>query len=212
MRLFSFSARAFWRGPFAFIGGSPRSRCGARLSHPREEDLPRVVVVGAGAAGTMAAIFAASAGADVLLLERTDGWRTKNPHLRRRALQHPARAARRIPVRDRLVPTHPAQHRALVAARRAGRVLRAGPWRAACRRGRIGETVSRVAARAGRPRPSARIRRGPRCAPPDELQCLRPVAIADRQWVARHARIGIPGRSRRADPCDGGAVGSSNRE
>jgi predicted Rossmann fold flavoprotein len=38
--------------------------------------MPRVVVVGAGAAGTMAAIFAASAGADTLLLERTnDGGR-----------------------------------------------------------------------------------------------------------------------------------------
>src|SRR3954469_12873977 len=35
-----------------------------------------VVVVGAGAAGTMAAIFAATAGADTLLLERTaDGGR-----------------------------------------------------------------------------------------------------------------------------------------
>jgi len=38
--------------------------------------MPRVVVVGAGAAGTMAAIFAAAAGADTLLLERTkDGGR-----------------------------------------------------------------------------------------------------------------------------------------
>ncbi len=38
--------------------------------------MPRVVVVGAGAAGTMAAIFAASAGADTILLERTkDGGR-----------------------------------------------------------------------------------------------------------------------------------------
>jgi predicted Rossmann fold flavoprotein len=37
---------------------------------------PRVVVIGAGAAGTMAAIFAAGAGADTLLLERTrDGGR-----------------------------------------------------------------------------------------------------------------------------------------
>src|ERR1700687_5387083 len=36
----------------------------------------RVVVIGAGAAGTMAAIFAASAGADTVLLERTkDGGR-----------------------------------------------------------------------------------------------------------------------------------------
>jgi predicted Rossmann fold flavoprotein len=34
--------------------------------------MPRVVVVGAGAAGTMAAIFAASAGAETLLLERTE--------------------------------------------------------------------------------------------------------------------------------------------
>src|SRR5688572_10681813 len=33
--------------------------------------MPRVVVVGAGAAGTMAAIFAASAGAETLLVERT---------------------------------------------------------------------------------------------------------------------------------------------
>jgi predicted Rossmann fold flavoprotein len=38
--------------------------------------MPRVVVVGAGAAGTMAAIFSASAGAETLLLERTrDGGR-----------------------------------------------------------------------------------------------------------------------------------------
>src|ERR671915_1450570 len=38
--------------------------------------MPRVVVIGAGAAGTMAAIFAASEGADTLLLERTkDGGR-----------------------------------------------------------------------------------------------------------------------------------------
>jgi predicted Rossmann fold flavoprotein len=38
--------------------------------------MPRVVVVGAGAAGTMAAIFAAEAGAETLLLERTkDGGR-----------------------------------------------------------------------------------------------------------------------------------------
>ena len=38
--------------------------------------MPRVVVVGAGAAGTIAAIFAASAGADTLLVERTnDGGR-----------------------------------------------------------------------------------------------------------------------------------------
>src|ERR671916_976470 len=38
--------------------------------------MPRVVVIGAGAAGTMAAIFAASKGADTLLLERTkDGGR-----------------------------------------------------------------------------------------------------------------------------------------
>ncbi|MEO7713791.1 MAG: FAD-dependent oxidoreductase, partial [Gemmatimonadaceae bacterium] len=36
----------------------------------------RVAVIGAGAAGTMAAIFAAESGADVLLLERTrDGGR-----------------------------------------------------------------------------------------------------------------------------------------
>src|SRR5919106_4873322 len=38
--------------------------------------MPRVVVVGAGAAGTMAAIFAAAGGAEALLLERTkDGGR-----------------------------------------------------------------------------------------------------------------------------------------
>jgi len=38
--------------------------------------MPRVVVVGAGAAGTMAAIFAASKGAETLLVERThDGGR-----------------------------------------------------------------------------------------------------------------------------------------
>lgn len=38
--------------------------------------MPRVVVIGAGAAGTMAAVFAASSGAETLLLERTkDGGR-----------------------------------------------------------------------------------------------------------------------------------------
>lgn len=40
------------------------------------KEMPRVIVIGAGAAGTMAAIVAASAGADTLLLERTkDGGR-----------------------------------------------------------------------------------------------------------------------------------------
>src|SRR5688500_5629353 len=43
---------------------------------PRSNGARRVVVVGAGAAGSMAAIFAASAGAETLLLERTrDGGR-----------------------------------------------------------------------------------------------------------------------------------------
>ena len=38
--------------------------------------MPKVVVIGAGAAGTMAAIFAAESGADVTLVERTrDGGR-----------------------------------------------------------------------------------------------------------------------------------------
>ena len=38
--------------------------------------MPRVIVIGAGAAGTMAAIFAARCGAETLLLERTrDGGR-----------------------------------------------------------------------------------------------------------------------------------------
>ena len=38
--------------------------------------MPRIVVIGAGAAGTMAAIFAAASGAETLLLERTrDGGR-----------------------------------------------------------------------------------------------------------------------------------------
>src|SRR5215204_5968420 len=38
--------------------------------------MPRVIVIGAGAAGTMAAIFAARGGAETLLLERTrDGGR-----------------------------------------------------------------------------------------------------------------------------------------
>ena len=41
-----------------------------------DTDRRRVVVIGAGAAGTMAAIFAAASGADTLLLERTaDGGR-----------------------------------------------------------------------------------------------------------------------------------------
>jgi predicted flavoprotein YhiN len=38
--------------------------------------MPRIVVIGAGAAGTMAAIFAATNGAETVLLERTrDGGR-----------------------------------------------------------------------------------------------------------------------------------------
>ncbi|MGH7659143.1 MAG: NAD(P)/FAD-dependent oxidoreductase, partial [Gemmatimonadales bacterium] len=44
--------------------------------NPPESGAPRVAVVGAGAAGTMAAIFAAGAGAGTLLIERTrDGGR-----------------------------------------------------------------------------------------------------------------------------------------
>src|SRR5688500_11527656 len=45
-------------------------------AHPRSNGARRVVVIGAGAAGTMAAIFAASADVETLLLERTrDGGR-----------------------------------------------------------------------------------------------------------------------------------------
>src|SRR4051812_23256373 len=46
------------------------------MSSPTSQPPRRVVVIGAGAAGSMAAIFAATAGAETLLLERTkDGGR-----------------------------------------------------------------------------------------------------------------------------------------
>ncbi len=46
------------------------------MSDPREGTPRRVVIIGAGAAGTMAAIFAAAAGTETILLERTkDGGR-----------------------------------------------------------------------------------------------------------------------------------------
>jgi predicted flavoprotein YhiN len=46
------------------------------MSPPNAQPRRRVVVIGAGAAGSMAAIFAARAGAETILLERTrDGGR-----------------------------------------------------------------------------------------------------------------------------------------
>ena len=56
--------------------GNAGSFLGARVRMSNEGRRPRVAVIGAGAAGTMAAIFAARGGADVTLLERTkDGGR-----------------------------------------------------------------------------------------------------------------------------------------
>src|SRR5882757_9750533 len=74
------SPRLATHSPFSVSSPSVRSY---RTCKPRENPsfdvegcLPRVVVIGAGAAGTMAAIFAASSGAECLLLERTpDGGR-----------------------------------------------------------------------------------------------------------------------------------------
>ena len=54
--------------------------------------MPRVVVIGAGAAGTMAAIFAASRGRRDAAARAHEGRRPQDPHQRRRPLQHPARA------------------------------------------------------------------------------------------------------------------------
>ncbi len=65
-------------GPFASTVDGPRCMItpSAALSSPELPSMPQVIVIGAGAAGTMAAIFAAEAGAETVLLERTrDGGR-----------------------------------------------------------------------------------------------------------------------------------------
>ena len=114
--------------------------------------MPRVVVVGAGAAGTMAAIFAASEGAETVLVERTkDGGRKILISGGGRCNILPARA-RRVALCHRLVTASAAPHRALVAAPRADRVLRARAGAAARRGNGIGKAVSEIAKRARRAR------------------------------------------------------------
>ena len=118
----------------------------------------RVVVIGAGAAGTMAAIFAAASGADTLLLERTARRRAQDPHQWRRALQHPAGQARRIALRQRCPAASRPPDRAFVAAQGTNRVLRARARPAARRRSGVGQTLPRVATRTGRARSAVRPR------------------------------------------------------
>ncbi len=86
-------------------------------------DPRRVAVIGAGAAGAMAAIFAATQGADTLLLERTaDGGRKILISGGGRCNILPV-AARRAALRHRVLPALAAQDRPLVAARGADCLL-----------------------------------------------------------------------------------------
>ena len=83
----------------------------------------RVAVIGAGAAGTMAAIFSAAGGAETLLLERTrDGGRKILISGGGRCNILPARG--RAPLRHRLLTPYPQEHSSLVASRGADRLFR----------------------------------------------------------------------------------------
>ena len=85
----------------------------------------RVAVIGAGAAGTLAAIFAAAARrGDAAPRAHRRRW-PEDPDQRRRPLQHPPGARRRAPLRHRFLAQLAPQDPPLVAARRADRVLRA---------------------------------------------------------------------------------------
>ncbi len=128
---------------------------------PIRRSMPRVVVVGAGAAGTMAAIFAASERRRHTAARTNERRRTKNSDQRRRPLQHSSRSTGRVAVCHRLVSAYASAHRALVAASRADRVLRARAAAAARRRSGIGQALPAVATRARGARQAARLRAEP---------------------------------------------------
>ena len=121
--------------------------------------MPRVVVVGAGAAGTMAAIFAASDGRRDAARRAHERRRPQNSDQRRRPLQHPARAAstnrasspirRRISLR-RIVRSWPLREQIAFFERELALPL--------VEETGIGQAVSEIAKRARRARHAARLR------------------------------------------------------
>ena len=120
--------------------------------------MPRVVVIGAGAAGTMAAIFAASAGAETVLVERTnDGGRKILISGGGRCNILPAQLDESRFVTDS--PAHLVRRivRSWPLARATG-VLRARPGASACRGVWVGQAVPEITKRARGARPAARPR------------------------------------------------------
>ena len=180
-------------------------------SHAPAGDAPRVAVIGAGAAGTLAAIFAATAGRRDAAARAHRRRRPQDPHQRRRPLQHPAGARGRAPLRHRLVAPLPAQHPPLLAARRADRVLRARAGPAAGRGDGVGQAVPRLqprARRAGRPARAGARRRGARFLPNTPVTDLVPgdARLAGARRGRRAARGGRRGRRHRR------ALGAEHRE
>ena len=149
--------------------------------------MPRVVVVGAGAAGTMAAIFAASAGAETLLARAHEGRRPQDPDQRRRTLQHPSRAARRIALRHRFV----AAYCSAASCARGRSTSRSRSSSASCELPLVEETES------GKLFPKSQSAREVR----DRLLALRaPQRRARRHRHARYRMSAVGGRLDRRSP------------
>ena len=96
----------------------------ARALTCRGRAVKRVVVIGAGAAGTDGGDLRGRGGRRGDARGAHARRRAQDPHQRRRAVQRAAGARGRVALRDRLLAQPAAQDGALVAARRAARVLR----------------------------------------------------------------------------------------
>ena len=178
---------------------------------PIRRSMPRVVVIGAGAAGTMAAIFAASAGADTVLVERTnDGGRKILISGGGRCNILPAQLDESRFITDssahmvrRIVRSWP--------LREQTGVLRARPGASARRGVRVGQAVPEIAKRARRARPAARPRAPQRRERHHRHRSSPAVEPSAGRWiVARHD--GQPLRRRCGRSRHRRAVGAEDRQ
>ena len=121
------------------------------------------IVVGAGAAGLVAAIFARASGEAVTLIEKTKDGGRKISHQRWRPLQRAAGGSRTRTVRHELSGDAPEANAAIMAPARADRVLRARRRHFPEARVRESEILSEVRPCSRRARRSHRIGAEARC-------------------------------------------------
>ena len=163
-----------------------------------------------GAAGSMAAIFAAGRrGRDAAA--RTDARRRpQDSHQWRRPLQHPARPRRRGALRHGLIAPYPPQHPPLLATRRTDRLLRTRAGIATGRGNRDGQAVPGVEPRPRRARRSARASRAPGC--PVHARDSRHRPSPGGGPLGGRAGAGAAARRRRGGGRDGWTLGADHRQ